>query len=369
MGITREIVRGQSRYWALLCFDCPPYRSLEYRRRLAARPADEILGLDMGPTSQAYVTLDSSGTVVLGEAALTRVRESAARARRIQRALDRSRRAANPDCYDERGRCGRGQRPRTLSARGRRLQAEHTEAARKFAAQRKAATIAQAQEVALLAPRIRVEDQNFRSWQAGGYGRRIAMTSPGLFLQRLVHEQQLSSGIVERLPLRAAFSQHCVCGVRLKKPRSQDWHQCASPLCPIYAVKLDRHLFSAWLMRTTASEGSGGVAGLKEGCLATLLREEPVIQESLQTLCAYSQRGRAKHPEAGDSKARPCRRVSGGVAGRKAQMTQPTLALPVREHARLASALAAADASGNAVMLDSCGMPLSVFADAPAYPR
>lgn len=154
VGISREVVRGETRYWAHLCLDCRPYRSEEYQRRLAERPADDVLGLDMGPTEQAWVTKSASGVIRLGEDAIAKAKQTAARERRTQRALDRSRRAANPDCYDERGRVIRGKRPRKLSERGKRLASERAEAKRKSAAQRKAMTITQAQDAALRVPTL-----------------------------------------------------------------------------------------------------------------------------------------------------------------------------------------------------------------------
>lgn len=337
VGISREIVRGRSCYWAHLCLDCPPYRSRAHIERMASRPADMILGLDMGPTSQAWATADDSGEIVLGAAALARVKETAARERRCQRALDRSRRATNPECYDERKRAIKGKRPRTLSKRGQRLQIENTEDLRVSAAQRKSATIKQAQAAALLAPRIRVEDQNFRSWQKQ-YGKRMTLTAPGLFLQRLSREATLSGGVIERLPLRSAFSQYCVCGTKIKKPRSQDWHECDRSACPLYHLRLDRHLFSAFLMRATAS-AERGIIALHEGVLATSLVEEyggvPVFQESLLRLCG-KRRGRGKHPEGVASVSIQHASDVKGVVGRSAQLVirgedvshQPTLALP-----------------------------------------
>lgn len=354
VGIRRRVVRGRPSYWALLVLDRDPYRSESYRDRVAQRPADSVLGLDMGPTEQAWVTEAASGSIRLGDTALARAKESAARERRLQRALVRSRRASNPDCYDEQGRTLRGQRPRKLSRRGRRLASDHTEAKRKSAAQRKRATIHAAQEAALLAPIVRVEDQSFKSWQAGGYGKRMLLTTPGLFLSRLDAEQKLTGGAVQRLPLNSAFSQYCVCATKTKKPRGQNWHQCETPGCPIRGVGLDRHLFSAWLMRATASL-QNGIAGMHEGALATLLTEVPGNQESLVALCAS--RGRAKHPEAGTRTRK--RNRSKGVAGRKAQEIKPTRALPPQDHAGTRGEVAGTDAHGNAALLEKPTRPPS----------
>ena len=333
VGIRREIVRDQVHYWALLCLDCAPYRSIEYQERLATRPVDSILGLDMGPTEQAWVTETDSGVIKLGTDALFKAKATAAAERRLQRAMDRSRRASNSDCYDERGRVIRGKRPRNLSKRGQRLASEHKELRRKGAAQRKRETIIAAQEAALLASHVRVEDQNFSSWQASGYGKRMAVTLPGLFLARLDAELKLTNGLAKRLPLRSAFSQYCICGSKVKKPRGQDWHQCEQAVCPIQGLRLNRHLFSAWLMRVTASTQHGSIAALHEGTLKTLLMDsmggETVLQESVIALCAI-RRGRVKHPEGDLTKARKRDREIEGVTDRTAQEAKPTQALPDR---------------------------------------
>jgi hypothetical protein len=72
VGIKRELIRGQSQYYALLVLSGEPYRSLEYQAQLAER-AEEPLGLDMGPTEQAWVCGTRSGVISLGEQALARL--------------------------------------------------------------------------------------------------------------------------------------------------------------------------------------------------------------------------------------------------------------------------------------------------------
>lgn len=193
-----------------------------------------------------------------------------------------------------------------------------------------------AREVSLIAPVLRVEDQSLHSWQASGYGARMALTTPGAFLARLERELKLTGGHIERLPLRSAFSQYCVCGTKVKKPRSLNWHECQHHDCPIHGIRLHRHLFSAWLMHATASTESGGIAGLHRGTLATLLRRDPVLQESLVKLCA-ARRGRDKHPEGG-------RFASEGAAGRTAREAKPTSTPPARDMR--------ADVPGNAALPD-----------------
>jgi len=56
----------------------------------------------------------------------------------------------------------------------------------------------------------------------------------------------------------------------------------------LFLARLDRHLFSAWLMRITASRELGSVPALHEGTLATSLTHPyggaPVLQESVLPL-------------------------------------------------------------------------------------
>lgn len=80
-----------------------------------ARP-DEAVGVDIGVRNLAVL---SNGERVENLRALDRARR---RLRRLQRKADRQRRAANPDCYDRRGRAIRGRSPRGRSARLRRTE-------------------------------------------------------------------------------------------------------------------------------------------------------------------------------------------------------------------------------------------------------
>jgi len=114
--------------------------------------------------------------------------------------------------------------------------------------------------------------------------------------------------------------------------------------CPIHRIRLHRHLFSAWLMHITASPQSGGIPGLHEGTLATLLCRDPVLQESLVKLCA-ARRGRDKHPEGG-------RFASEGAAGRTAHEAKPTPTPPARN--------TQADVPGNAALSDPEDGPTAI---------
>lgn len=74
------------------------------------------VGVDVGVRHLAVL---STGAQVTNPRALDRARR---KLRRLQRRLDRQRRASNPSCYDVRGRAKRGRRPTRRSARQRRTE-------------------------------------------------------------------------------------------------------------------------------------------------------------------------------------------------------------------------------------------------------
>jgi hypothetical protein len=361
VGIKRELIRGQSQYYALLVLSGEPYRSLEYQAQLAER-AEEPLGLDMGPTEQAWVCGTRSGVISLGEQALARLADESKKTRRVQRAITRSRRASNPECFDAKGRSIKGKRQKHQSKRGQRLTAELKESRRKGTAQRKQALIEQVRKAALLSSNVRVEDHKFTTWQHQ-YGKRMGLTSPGAFIARLTHEIERTGGLVERLPLASAYSQYCICGSKVKKARSVTVHCCQNPDCPIHGLVLNRHLFSAFLMSATQVSGHDA---LKDGSLATSLVQQyegvPVLQESLFRLCGKG-RGQVKHPEG--SRSDRTQGVVGRIArkGRrkntiKRSPPQPTRGLPDKPRERPqgapgVSGITSSDAHGDTSLTDT----------------
>ena len=93
----------------------------------------DVVGLDLGPSSLALVAE--------GEAHLQpfcpEVAPDARALRRLDRKLDRQRRASNPANYDERGRVKPGRKRWKVSKRQRKLQAQRREVHRKLATTRR----------------------------------------------------------------------------------------------------------------------------------------------------------------------------------------------------------------------------------------
>ena len=239
-------------FYALLRVAGKPYRDPEY---LAAVAHGATVGMDAAPTDPAFVgeTDGFVGTLASPEAR-ERQRDLDKHMRRLQRAQDRSRRATNPDCFDERGRAVKGKRPRNKSRTYRHRQARLRKLQRRATAQRRTDAEALTRRVMTLGTRVAVEKTNHRAWQKSGLklGGRMRFTRPGETYARLRSETALLGGAFVELPTGAlALSQHCLCGARVKKPLSQRIHRCES--CGL--GPLQRDLFSAFLSQLILSAG------------------------------------------------------------------------------------------------------------------
>jgi len=85
--------------------------------------------------------------------------------RRLERRLDRQRRASNPEHYDERGRVKPGRKRWKVSKRQRRVQAQRREAYRRLAATRKRSHGQLAHRVLALGSTFQLEQISYRAWQ------------------------------------------------------------------------------------------------------------------------------------------------------------------------------------------------------------
>jgi len=208
------------------------------------------------------------------------VAKRAATKRHRERALDRSRRAANPEQYELSSRqCARaerraargfpavrvipmgprrahaGGRPRQgyrkdqLSKRYRRVRSEVAASEASVAqAKRDHARRVAGAEVLRHGFLMTIEDHSLRTW-ARTWGRSLHAFAPGLFLSALRRETAAVAGIASTLGgiFRAstrstALSQHCLCGLRAKKTLAERTHHC--PRCGIAG---DRDAVSATL--------------------------------------------------------------------------------------------------------------------------
>jgi hypothetical protein len=205
------------------------------------------VGTDLGPST--YAVLPQEGEARLDEfcADLSPKAEHSKAIRRLQRKLDRQRRAANPHNYDERGRVKKGSRKEPLrwkNSRGyERTRRRYATACRTRAAHRKSLHGKLAHEIAAMGDTIILEKNSYRAWQKQ-FGRSVSERAPGMFVAQLRRTVASTGGILVEVPTRTTrLSQFCHgCGVCVKKPLSQRFHACPCGIGPI-----QRDLYSAFL--------------------------------------------------------------------------------------------------------------------------
>ena len=202
-----------------------------------------VVGLDLGPSTIAIVARE-------GEARLTplcaELKPDARAKRRLQRKLDRQRRANNPQHYDEQGRVKKHGKQRLIwknsksyLATSRRLASQE----RKLAAHRKSLHGRLVHEIIHVGNTIHTEKLSYRAWQRQ-FGKSVGLNAPGMLIAQLRRTVASTGGTLTEFPTRTTkLSQYCHgCGRYVKKPLSERWHHCACGVGPV-----QRDLYSAWL--------------------------------------------------------------------------------------------------------------------------
>jgi transposase len=206
---------------------------------------DGVVGLDLGPSTLAAVGTDGALQVEFAAALQTQLKPWQREKRRLQRALDRSRRATNPQNYNPDGTVKRGVRRWHQSRRAARLQQRLSETERRLAATRKRLLGELAHQVVALGTTIKTEKLTYTTWQRH-WGASVGRHAPGLFLAILRWTATKHGGAVEEFSTRTTkLSQVCHgCGAYIKKPLSQRVHTCPCGVGPV-----QRDLYSAFLAR------------------------------------------------------------------------------------------------------------------------
>jgi hypothetical protein len=184
----------------------------------------DTIGLDIGPSTLAMVPREGQADLVTFCEELT---PDTRKKRRLQRKMDRLRRATNPDNCDEKGRIKKGRLHWKESKRYQATRRQHANTERKLAAHRKSLHGYLAHRIAQVGTTITIEKTSLKAWQKQ-YGRSIGFRAPGLFLAHLTRIVAKTGGSLHEVStFQTRLSQYCQkSGQYHKKPRSQRWHTC-----------------------------------------------------------------------------------------------------------------------------------------------
>jgi hypothetical protein len=204
----------------------------------------QTIGLDIGPQTLAIVPREGNAQLVTF---CEQLAPNARKKRRLQRQMERQRRANNPEHYDELGRVKKSGKKRLWwneSQRYKHTRRQHATAERKLAAHRKSLHGKLAHDIVKAGNTIILEKTSFVAWQKQ-YGRSIGLRAPGMFVAHLTRIVAKTGGTLSEVSaFKTKLSQYChACGAYVKKPRSQRWHRCPCGCGPV-----QRDLYSAFLL-------------------------------------------------------------------------------------------------------------------------
>ena len=154
IAITRQEIRGKRKYYVQFSFAGKPYNK---GRALGTG----VVGIDPGPSKMAIV---GENRILLTRLA-DGIEEDERKTALLRRKLDRSKRATNPEMFNEDGTIKKGVRQSVFSGHYKKTRAELAEAQRKLAAKRKIAHNQLANEVLAMGSEFRVEKNTFAGMQ------------------------------------------------------------------------------------------------------------------------------------------------------------------------------------------------------------
>ena len=234
--VLRKKIRGKIRWYAQLILE-----GEAPQRRLIG---DGSVGLDIGPSTIAAVS-DHSATL---EKFCPTITQPWRELRRIERAMDRSRRATNPDAFNSDGTWKSGKRKKiNRSVRYQKLAMERRERERKIASERKRAHGELANRILGQGRDVHTEKLSYKAFQKQ-FGRSVKVRAPGMFVAMLQRKGAVLTNINTRKTALSQFDH--TTGEFIKKPLSQRTHYFGDGKTD----PVQRDLYSAFLARHCEQE-------------------------------------------------------------------------------------------------------------------
>jgi transposase len=260
--------------------------------------SDSVVALDLGPSTYAIY---AHGYADLQQ--FCKELESHEKAiKRLQRALDRSRRATNPENYHADGTAKKGTKIWTKSKNYQSIKTVVSELHRKQAAQRKSLHGKLANEVLALGSNIHLEILSYKSLQRN-FGKSVGFRAPGTFVSMLSRKAESAGGkVIELATRKLKLSQTCSCGAVKKKPLSQRQHICecgVSAQRDLYSAYLAYHVQDGVLDTAEASRYWPGAEPLLKQAVSRLQQQSANARSAFPQSFALKQRTRSSQRQSG----------------------------------------------------------------------
>jgi len=232
-----RLIRARGRFYVQLVLQGVPVPTVA--------AGDRHLGMDLNVSQVAYAGEDAAGLLPLAPGLADHQR----RIRRLQRHLDRQRRANNQENYRKDGTIRPGPKRWRVSVRMRSTQDRLAELQRRQADERHNDNGRIANAVIRVGKHLKAENVSVKGWQKL-WGKRIGRTGPGGCMARIGRKAASAGGQLQTFPTRSTkLSQSCICGRVASKALSERVHRC------VCGVRMQRDLFSAYLANFVDEHG------------------------------------------------------------------------------------------------------------------
>jgi len=231
--LVRRKISGKNRFYAQLV--CEGKAFVKPKNKLAKGE----VGLDIGPSTIAIV----GDTAAQLKEFASELEFDTARIRRLQRRMDRSRRATNPDNYNPNGTLKKGKKRWNSSKSYLKVRTSKANLERKLAAHRKSLHGELVNDILRTGDVIKLEKLSYKAFQKL-FGSSVGKRAPGMFVSHLKSKAERADCKVVEIPTYSTkLSQTCQCGRVQKKKLSERVHQCEC------GIQMQRDIYSALLAK------------------------------------------------------------------------------------------------------------------------
>jgi putative transposase len=269
--IIKRRIGGNSRFFVQMVLEGKPYQNPKH-----TTISGQHIGLDLGPSKVAVSTKTESFQQEFCEG----LDKKESEIRKLQRALERSRRKNNPGNYDECGKIKPGPKKWKTTKHYLALREQLKELQRKKAAHRKSLQGNLANRILKLGNQIHTEKVSYRAWQKV-YGKSVGNQAPSAFESIVTRKAETLGGGVEKInTYQTALSQHCICGDKQKKSLGERMHNCSkcgfrAPRDELSAYLALHTTFTDGEWRTDFKEAFSGILRHRTLSLGQELKPEP----------------------------------------------------------------------------------------------